>query len=181
MPTDKSGPLIINFRYTDCAHSMTNNLSITPSILDRMIQACREQEPVTVEYREKDLIASVERDLESLLNSRQTILGLENFPVLQNSILGFGLPDAQAFDLETPQARYRLAQTIESVIEQFEPRVSDVRVDIAGDDDQLSCLDMQITAKLKVNSATMIAFETSLKLATGRYEINSTKSQRPNS
>ncbi|MFK7768210.1 MAG: type VI secretion system baseplate subunit TssE [Mariniblastus sp.] len=148
---------------------------MTPSILDRMIQTCYELEPTGFGYDEKDLIASVERDLESLLNSRQTRLGLENFPVLQNSIIGFGLPDAQGFDLETPQARYRLAQTIESVIEEFEPRVCDVHVEMQGETGQIQSLRMQITARLNVESETMIAFETTLKLATGRYEIKPNK------
>ena len=151
----------------------TNKDSITPSILDRLIQNCYELEPNALGYQERDLIASVERDLEALLNSRQTRAGLENFPVLQNSILGFGLPDAQGFDLETPQARYQLAQTIESVIEEFEPRVCDVHVQMQGESEQTQSLRMQITARLNVESESMIAFETTLKLATGRYEIKS--------
>lgn len=150
--------------------------ALMPSLLDRLVDACYARQPGRVWYDERELIASVERDVEELLNSRQTMLGLEAFPELQKSILGFGLPDANIFDLETPQSRHRFARTIEALIDEFEPRVDEVQVSMLEEAEVLNSLQFQIIAKLKIESAPTLTFETTLQLSTGQYEINSANS-----
>lgn len=154
---------------------MSNSASVNSSFLDRLIDVSFDSTSATA-YHVPDLIASVERDLEHLLNSRQTRSGLEDFPSLQNTVIAFGLPDAQQFDLETPQARYHFAQTIEAVIEAFEPRVAAVVVEVLDDSKPAQSLRMNIRATLNCDVATEIAFETTLKLATGQYQVKSAKS-----
>lgn len=146
----------------------------TRSVFDRLIDASYARD--LERYDERNLVLSIESDLEQLLNSRQTFQNLDSFPELQKSIMGYGLPDANAFDLETPSARCQLAQTIEAVIQQFEPRVSNVRVEFLETAAQIHCLNMQICATLNSDSGAELAFETTLKLATGHYVINSSSS-----
>lgn len=145
--------------------------SLMPSVLDRLIDASRSQVE-RLWYDEAEMVASVERDLEDLLNARQTYIGLDKFPELRRSIIGFGLPDSANFDLEIPQSRLQFARTIETVIREFEPRVEDVRVQlIDSNKEQLRKLQFRIDAKLRVDSAPDVSFETTLQLTTGHYEV----------
>ena len=75
------------------------------------------------------LRASVQRDLEALLNARRR---WQSWPAhldqLALSSLGYGLPDFTAGALNDPAQRERLRAEIETTIRRFEPRLSDLRV-----------------------------------------------------
>ncbi len=145
---------------------------LMPSIIDRLVDASFSSESSTVWYDEQALIHSVERDLEELLNARQTYIGLEAFPELQRTVIGYGLPDSAKFDLEIPQSRLQFTRTVEAVIREFEPRVHDIRITVLNNDDEkLRKLQFRIDARLNVEQAPDVSFETTLQLTTGQYEV----------
>ena len=148
---------------------------LTPSFLDRLVESCYSPNIVSSGCSESELISSIQKDIEDLLNARQTVEGLHKHPHLQHSILGFGLPDSSSFDLETPEAKRRLARTIEAIITEFEPRVSKVKVETMQERFKLQSLQFQIFATLKTIAAPVLIFETSLQLATGHYRIKTTQ------
>lgn len=154
---------------------MRGDETLSYSIFDRLVDTSHGVHRKRSEYSERDLIRSISRELESLLNSRQTYLGLEAYPELQKTIIGYGLPDENTFDLETPDSRFRFAQTIESVIEEFEPRVKNVFVEIEEDGKHSNNLRLLISATLNIQSGPQVVFDTTLQLATGQYTIKSTE------
>lgn len=72
---------------------------------------------------------SVRRDLECLLNTRRSWLPAPaTLRELKKSVLGYGLPDFTAVELDTAEGRQWLCQEVERTIVRFEPRLSRVRV-----------------------------------------------------
>lgn len=87
-------------------------------------------------------------------------------------MLAFGLPDASQFDLETFTAKRRFLRTIESVIRNFEPRVSDVRVHLLeGEKAEMGRMQFVIEAKLTLAPQPGIQFHSTLELGTGHYQL----------
>ncbi|QDV23702.1 type VI secretion system baseplate subunit TssE [Aureliella helgolandensis] len=147
--------------------------AMVPSVLDRLVDASMYHDS-NAWYDEKELLASVQRDLENLLNARQTNTATLKYPKLNESIINFGLPDVSGFDMETPASRARFFRTVESVIRTFEPRVSDVQVAfIESSEQSLTKMQFRINAKLKVDQAREFAFDTTLQLSTGHFHVES--------
>src|SRR5215469_9145190 len=107
---------------------------LLPSIIDRLFDDAPDvsTEPAwswTQDLRE--LKQSVVRDLEALLNTRQTRseLLLDSPPAeIANSVLTYGLPDLTSAKVDSPEAREALRRAVEEAIRRFEPRLVDVRV-----------------------------------------------------
>lgn len=80
------------------------------------------------------LKASLLRDLEWLLNTRQTIEPATALhPEVQRSVYQFGLPDLTSSSAGSDAVRRRLMRQVEEAIQVFEPRLSRVRVVSAED------------------------------------------------
>lgn len=72
---------------------------------------------------------AVRRDLEWLLNTRRQLAEVpEGRDELRRSLLRYGIPDVGSLPRDVPEARARLARTIEEAITLFEPRLANVRV-----------------------------------------------------
>jgi type VI secretion system protein ImpF len=115
----------------------------------------------------------VQRDLEELLNTRQSQTDLpEAFPEVRNSILGYGLPDLVTLEAITPQQREAIAQVLEATIERYEPRLRDVHARLVGAfDNKQRTLRFHIEARLCLDPAPEVAFDTILELSTGHYSV----------
>ena len=149
-------------------------MGLTPSILDRLIDPESGGTAWRRGYGVEEMIQSVLRDLEDLLNTRQTDGGLAaSLPDVHSSILGYGLPDLTSLNAITPEQRLQIGRVIEECVGLFEPRLKDVRamlLDTAGKNER--SLHFRIEARLCLDPAPEVVFETILEMSTGRYSVN---------
>jgi type VI secretion system protein ImpF len=151
--------------------------SIHLSVLDRLI----DNEPKRtseVELRPaqslEELKASLRRDLEWLLNTRQPLEEPpEGSKELEQSLYNYGLPDICSMSLASVKDRYRLARLMESTLSKFEPRLEGVRVTLMASAESSSrVLKFQIEGLLRVEPAPeRVTFDTILELTSGEYEV----------
>jgi type VI secretion system protein ImpF len=121
------------------------------------------------------MIAAVQRDLEDLLNTRESHMGMPlEFDEVRNSIAAYGLPDLTSLNAITPQQRVEVGRILEEVVRKFEPRLRQVRATLmeAGDGKERN-VRFRIDARLNVDPAPEVAFETILELTTGHYTVHS--------
>ncbi|MFL6446764.1 MAG: type VI secretion system baseplate subunit TssE [Bryobacteraceae bacterium] len=101
-------------------------------------------------YRSLDFsgaLASVRREVERILNTR-TVLQKSGGPL---TALEYGLPDFAHVSATDMQGRADLALLITRVIEAFEPRLSQVRVNLEPHPSGQRFLVGRITANLRIN------------------------------
>jgi type VI secretion system protein ImpF len=148
-----------------------------PSVLDRLIDPESGGTSYQRGYGVEQMVAAVQRDLEDLLNTRQTHMGLPaDLVELHRSIYGYGLPDLTSLNAMSPQQREEIGRVIETLVTTFEPRLRDVRaflVESLGENYERT-LRFRVEARLNVDPAPEVAFDTVLELATGHYSINPT-------
>jgi type VI secretion system protein ImpF len=74
---------------------------------------------------------ALRRDLEWLLNARRTITPVpEGSDQLARSVFTFGLPDITSMSKDSRESFEKLARMIQSAIDVFEPRLTDVTVQL---------------------------------------------------
>src|SRR5437868_12227268 len=101
---------------------------LMPSVIDRLVDVCSRNAPEQPWYDLSQMIAAVQRDMEELLNTRETHQGLcDDLPEVQRSLLTYGLPDIANVDLQGTRQRTALCQAIENAVRRFEPRLRDVK------------------------------------------------------
>jgi len=134
-----------------------------------------------------DLESCVWFDLRTLLNTRRPPDSFTaGYPELPTSILNFGLRDFMFADMVTTEDRERLAREITAVINEFEPRLTDVRVtaterrepDAGKGDDPRSrhtIVHYHIAARLVgPDGEYEAAFENVFEWTTGHHEVTPT-------
>ncbi len=149
--------------------------AIMPTILDRLIDPESGGTIGRFGYDVNHMIDSVRRDVEDLLNTRQTHHEIdERYQEVRRSIAAYGLPDLVSLNSITPQQREQIARMIEEVVRQFEPRLKDVRAAVitVGDSKDRN-LHYRIEGKLHVEPSPELAFDTVLELSTGHYSVKS--------
>jgi len=147
------------------------------SVLDRLIdqdpQRATEAPPSQAQSL-RELKASLRRDIEWLLNTRQCIQDPpEGSSELQRSLHVYGLPDICSLSLSSGQDYHRLARTMESTLATFEPRLRTIRVTPAPSADPTSrVLRFQIEGVLRVEPVPEhVTFDTVLELTSGEYDV----------
>ncbi|HYL98385.1 MAG TPA: type VI secretion system baseplate subunit TssE [Blastocatellia bacterium] len=153
-----------------------NQVQITPSVLDRLIdyEPKLSREPVASRYKSlRQLKQSVRRDLEWLLNTRQEITEISpDMKELRNSLAVYGLKDFSTENVKGQKGQNRLRQAIETAVTTFEPRLDRVRVNLLPMRQAERALSFRIDARLKVEPAPEpVTFDTVLQLATGQYLV----------
>lgn len=121
-----------------------------PSLIDRLIG---DDAPPTNQFHSDPTATirdSVVRDLVSLLNTRARSVGWsESLSELDSTLFNYGLPDFAGRDFATDEDRDYLRDAIGRVIDTFEPRLTDVIVDVESDDESADRnVRLQITARL---------------------------------
>lgn len=127
-------------------------------LLDRLIDDSPGQErdpPLSGAEALAILRRSVRRDLEALLNARRR---WKSWPValseLEQSPLGFGIPDFTSGAFNDERRREQLRGEIEDIIRRFEPRFATVRVSLIDNAGALeSTLRLRIEALLHAEPA----------------------------
>ncbi|MEM9589195.1 MAG: type VI secretion system baseplate subunit TssE [Planctomycetota bacterium] len=151
---------------------------LLPSVFDRLADVSVGGPDSPEWYDVPTLTTAVRRDLEDLLNTQQSIPGLAlESPLLADSVVGFGVPDPSTFSLDTPAGRRRLAAALVEVIHRFEPRLSDVQIELGSDSGLKLCdLRFRVVARLAVETAPQVIFESSLHVPSGQFSIGETES-----
>lgn len=112
------------------------NQGILPSLLDRLIDPDSAGTSWRRGYGVEQMSDAVRRDLEDLLNTRQSHTGLsEAFKEVNQSLIAYGLPDLTSLNAITTQQRAEIAGVVEGVVARFEPRLRDIRVTLIGPGD----------------------------------------------
>jgi type VI secretion system protein ImpF len=124
-----------------------------------------------VEYRQ--ILASVRRDLENLLNTRRYILTPPaSFVEVINSLFVYGLPDFSSRNPTQGSVVDQLRLEITKTISRFEPRLKNVNVmvDSSGSNRDLR---FRISAVLVVDPISEhVVFDTSFDLNRSSYSIS---------
>ena len=147
---------------------------LLPSILDRLIDPDAGGTAWRRGYGVEQMVEAVHRDLEDLLNTRQSHDGLpEGFSEVGRSVFGYGLPDLASLSAVTPEQRREIGRVLEAVIARFEPRLRDPRATLLQPEGAKlePTVSFRIEAKLCVEPAPEVAFDTVLELTTGHYSI----------
>jgi type VI secretion system protein ImpF len=154
------------------AHADPNE-GMTPSILDRLIDPESGGTAWRRGYGAEEMIEVVQRDLEHLLNTRQTHVGLpEAFTEVHNSIVTYGLPDFSSLKAVTPHQRDNIGRLIATIIARFEPRLVDIRITLVDTGDtKMPTLRFRVDARLSVDPSPEVAFDTILELTSGHYSV----------
>lgn len=154
---------------------------LMPSILDRLIDPATAGVEGQHGYNLAQMMETVRKDLEDLLNTRQTLgPSAKNRPRVCNSILGYGLPEITALPSITPQQRRDIAEAVAQTVARFEPRLRDVRVaPLDTEEGKRATLRFRIDARLAVEPGPEVAFDTVTE-ESGQYSVqHTTKPEAP--
>lgn len=147
------------------------------SVLDRLIDdnpRVAADPPVTWAESVRQLKGAVLRDLEWLLNTRRIIEPAPDpYPEVQRSLYHYGLPDVTSVSKDSPAALRLLVQQMEECLELFEPRLENVRVQVAEKPsrDQRD-LRFVIEAMLRMEpNPERVVFDTVLETVRGEFRV----------
>ena len=138
-------------------------LPLFPTLIDRLIDEdaqTRTDARLTRRQTADRLVRSIVVDVAKLLNTRARFVSPPpHLTELKNSLLTYGLMDFSGGDFVGTGYREKLREEIESVLEKFEPRLSDVSVQLLEPSDPVEHkLRFQITAK-RSSARDSVAFE----------------------
>ena len=153
-----------------------NEIRITPSVLDRLIDEepnLSSEAPATRPKSLRQLKAAVRRDLEWLLNTRQIVGGIPaDLKETTHSVAKFGLPDFTSYSIKSPAERNKVRRALENAISTFEPRLDDVTVSIDPLRETERVIKFRVDARLKIDPVPEpITFDTVLQLGSGQYLV----------
>ena len=154
-----------------------SQLPLIPSLLDRLIDSEPDvsTEPLwSRSHTLGQLKESVRRDLENLLNTRQTRTDLfRQSSETAKSVLTYGVPDFTAQGMDSSHEQERLKEAIEQAIRSFEPRLIQVQVDVEEMESVLNrTIHLKINAVLCVEPIIeSIVFDTIIETSSGVCDV----------
>lgn len=127
-------------------------------LFDRLVDEDPEtitEQPVKRFYNRFELIQSIEREVERILNTRATVkrAGYDDF---SEDALNFGLPemfglsDFSQYDAANQQHWPRIADLCEQAIMRYEPRIKNVTATVTAFDKKTQSLSMTIHAEFAI-------------------------------
>jgi type VI secretion system protein ImpF len=152
----------------------TPQQGLQPSMLDRLIDPESAGTAIMTGYTVEKMYQAVLRDLEDLLNTRQSSqMELTEDEELSHCILTYGLPDYVSAEALSPQQRVAIGNAIRRVIEEYEPRLRDIHVVLLSQDETSvkQTLRFHVSARLNVDPSPDVTFDTILEMASGRYHV----------
>ncbi|MFT5095512.1 MAG: type VI secretion system protein ImpF [Planctomycetaceae bacterium] len=150
---------------------------LVPSILDRLIddEPGHQREDTKQRYQIiRELKESLQRDLEQLLNTRWRC---KQWPPehseLDVSLVNYGIPDFTGVHFTSAERQQELRDVIETVIHNYEPRLSEVSVEFStGREHEDRTCQFRIDALLMVDPAPEpVSFDTTLEPVTGDFSV----------
>ncbi|TVR59655.1 MAG: type VI secretion system baseplate subunit TssE [Gemmatimonadales bacterium] len=151
---------------------------VRPSLLDRLVdEAPGEAADPAVGLAESKarFERSVLRDLEWLLNTRQTLHpGTRAHPELRRSVHNYGVPDVTSLSADSQDSRTYLMERVREAIRFFEPRLQDVEVELLSGEKGDRLLRIRIEGTLLMeDDAERIVFDTVLETTSGSFSVES--------
>jgi len=146
---------------------------LMPSILDRLIDPSPPGASWWRDYGVAQATDAVRRDLEDLLNTHRSRADLPaGFVELEHSVFTFGVPDAAGLTALALEGGERIGRLVEDLIGRFEPRLREVRVRLVDPAEiRRGRVRFRIEARLRLEPAPEVEFETVLELATGHASV----------
>jgi type VI secretion system protein ImpF len=153
--------------------------TVQPSLLDRLTDADpRRPGDPRISYAEsaRRFKASIQRDLEWLLNTRRTPdpVPADWFEQLPRSVYYYGIPDITSLSRDSAESRLLLLHDVEQAIALFEPRLTDVRISVIETEGEQFRRELRfhIEATLRMDpTPEQIIFDTVLNFASGAYDV----------
>jgi type VI secretion system protein ImpF len=149
--------------------------SFVPSLLDRLIVPPSAGAGPSMGFGLNQLIESVRRDMEDLLNTHQTHHDIPaEFVELRKSILAYGVPDFPSESVSRSQAQRVIGNLIEGIVNRYEPRLKDVRAipaDESAAERQGLNVRIHIEARLRADPFPDVSFESVIELTSGKTSI----------
>lgn len=148
---------------------------VLPSVLDRLLDDSPQRPPdrISAGLDLSAFKAALARDLETLLNTRNTAcIDRNRYPLSARSVLTFGTPEQSALALPCSDLREALRLRVHQAISVHEPRLSHLRVslDQAGDDERR--LRFRVDAVLHVAPfRESVVFDATLDLSSNAYQV----------
>ena len=124
-----------------------------------------------------DVMRSVTRDLQALLNTRSVLLpeALAPYPAVSSSIVNYGLIDFAGMCMNSDTDQHKICKAVRIAIERHEPRLDKVAVTLRANTGAINRIDFVIRARLN-NAATTgpISFNAVFCPSLQRYSIEGT-------
>lgn len=147
---------------------------LQPSLLDRLIDPESAGTTIMNGYTVAQTYQAVLRDLEDLLNTLHTAHDIPAaFPETRDSIASYGLPDLASVEAISTDQRSAIGKSIKKAVERFEPRLKAVRVTLLKqeEDSVRRSIKFRIDARLTVDPAPDVAFDTILEMGSSTYLV----------
>ncbi|MBI5655676.1 MAG: type VI secretion system baseplate subunit TssE [Geobacter sp.] len=118
--------------------------------------------------------ASVVRDLESLLNTKRSILPVPpEYKELNNSVLVYGLRDFTSQDPRSPSIKQQLRSDVEKTISRFDNRLRNVIVRLETSSKNERNIRFRISGLLVIDPVSEpVTFDTYFDISRGEYVIS---------
>jgi len=152
------------------------DVRVKPSVLDRLLDPDpgNSRDPVSSRAESvHNLKATVQRDLEELLNTRSSLQALPpGFVEVSRSVWAYGLPDFSNVNIAGSAGRALLQELIEDAIRYFEPRLTAVAVTIVPREPHERMLRFRVDAKLILQpSPEPVSFNMVMQLNNQEYQV----------
>lgn len=156
---------------------MTSQHKLLPSLLDRLlddrpyqsIEASSQRLCSLADYK-----ASIVRDLEILVNTRQSLVAneLDGFVNLSGSILDYGMPDFTSRSVLDPKDRLLIQRQLEKAITVGDRRFRSVKVQLLAQQTGQRMLTFRVDAVLRLQDVTrQVSFDAVLQVNTQEYKV----------
>ena len=146
--------------------------ALMPSLLDRLLDPDSMGTRAQPGYTLSQIVESVHKDLEDLLNTRRSVEVVgAHFVELARSVATFGLPDLTSVAGSTLGKQEAIGHLIEKAIELHEPRLRNVRAKAVRSRTQDLRVRYHIDAELVVDPAPAVTFETVVEMTTGHVSV----------
>jgi type VI secretion system protein ImpF len=153
-----------------------NEVNVTPSILDRLVDLDPKVSTETPKSRSqslRELKQSVRRDLEWLLNTRHSPDKVpEDLEEVNKSLAVYGIPDFTGLSSKSSDDRKNLAKSVEKALRVFEPRFMHLKVTLEESDSAIRSIRFRIQATLRMEpTPEPIVFDTTLQVTKGEFQV----------
>lgn len=150
---------------------------LVPTLFDRLLDDMPQQQVETQSGRLCSLETykqNMVRDLEVMVNTRRELLAnaLDQYPLLQGTVLEYGLPDFIGKGMHNPEDRLLIQRQLERSIERGDHRFHNVRVILADQTQKSRMLRFRVEAMLVLVDVTRpISFDAVLQVNTQEYKV----------
>ena len=153
-----------------------NQKEVRPSLLDRLLDSSGHKDHDSY-YSMHELRASVQRDLNNLLNTRARFVSPDpKLKEIQGSIMNYGLPDLTSQPLNSEAGKLEFATWIERAIKRFEPRFKNVEVTPVAKADSPDGVTFRVDAVLYADPAPEhISFDSKIDPLTQTFSLSESR------